>query len=351
MVLTHGRRKAHKRNRGNEVGLKMSGSGHKIGQRMLSRRMVYRRTKSNLRRYLPRWLKIEEALTIMHKYFKENHPGQRLILVGKNETLVSDLGDTIKEVFNSTGYQKMCDGTGNYATQKSIYVPSTGKTITADSYDHAVHGASSFGTIDNLKAAGQHAADGVRHLNIIKHYHNGTDEFSALPSNIQKAVQIINDMKIKGDVGGKNVEHVIGTATMPDMKILVLGGYGVPVKLSPNSYPIMMFMKATCIANVVLEVKDIWSVGSPAWAALFTEEALCSLSFEAPPAMVICEIAATMYNLGTASWAAIKLINTARYKTVYAECKNIMTNHSLGYWLKWATHLDGNLIDAFKKAL
>jgi len=350
MVLTHGRRRAHKRNRGNEVGLKMSGSGHKIGQRMLSGRMVYRMTKSNLRRYLPRWLKIEEALTIMHQYFKENHPGQRLILVGKNETLVRDLGDTIKEVFNSTGYQNMCDGTGNHATQRSI-TTSTGKTITSDSYDNAVHGASSFGTIDNLTAAGQHAENGVRHLNIIKHYHNGTDEFSALPSNIQKAVQIINDMKIMGDVGGKNVEHVIGTATMPDMKILVLGGYGVPVKLTPNSHPIMMFCKASCIAEVVLEVKDIWSAMSPAWAALFTEEALCTLSFEAPPVMVICEIASTMYNLGKASWATIRLINKARYKKVFAECHDITTRHSLKYWLNWTTHLNGNLIDAFKKAL
>ena len=134
---------------------------------------------------------ITTEMSKINSYFQENLPAHLTILVGKDETLISNLSQKVLDDFNS----QVC--------------------------------------IDSV--GGPSHPDNLRHTEIIKHYEEGTPEFIALPADIQEAVKFINDLKSTGKLkDGAAVEHVIGTATAIDMKLLILHGYGVPVELAPD---------------------------------------------------------------------------------------------------------------------
>jgi hypothetical protein len=86
MVLTYGRRRAQKLNRGNEIGLKMSGCTSRVGRKPVLN-MCIRRRAPCVTPPTP-----SEAIRILHNYFIQvfGRFAGVLILVGKQETLKSD---------------------------------------------------------------------------------------------------------------------------------------------------------------------------------------------------------------------------------------------------------------------
>ena len=147
---------------------------------------------------------ITTAMSKISGYFQDNLQDQIVILVGKEETLISDLSPDVVDAFNS-----------------QLYVDSLG---------------------------GPSHQNNLRHTEIITHYEEGTTGFIALPAEIQEAVKFINDLKITGKLkDGVAVEHVIGTATFTDIKLLFLHGYGVPLEITPNTETVYMFMSNKCL--------------------------------------------------------------------------------------------------------
>ena len=170
---------------------------------------------------------IATAMSKINGHFQENLPGHAVILIGKDETLISDLGQDVIDDFNS-----------------QVYVDSFG---------------------------GPSHPNNLRHTEIITHYEEGTPAFIALPAEIQEAVNVINDLKITGKLKDSvAVEHVIGTATHLDMKILVLHGYGVPLEITPGAVPTYMFMSNKCWEGWLTLLGSISAGGAlfPAFASV-----------------------------------------------------------------------------------
>ena len=247
MVCYYGRQVCKTGLSTNQPGLKMSGIGGFGGSKGAIRRYISRRVVSNLkpcgaisrhgvitgfrttrcvkraskcasiaggvgRKSNPRFscgkpnkdvdLTISKALEIIRKYFIKINSKQIPILVGRNESLIRDLGTRVIGEINSQKY---------------------------------------------VDLGGPTCLRNERHTKIITHYDNGSPAFIALPVEIQKAVKFINDLKITGKLkDGVAVEHIIGTATIFDMKLLILYGYGIPVELAPGTTPIYMFMSDAC---------------------------------------------------------------------------------------------------------
>ena len=210
---------------------------------------------------------ITTAMSKINGYFNENLSDHAVILVGKDETLISDLGQDVIEDFNST-----------------VYIDSLG---------------------------GQNHPNNLRHTEIINHYYEGTAEFIALPAEIQEAVNIINDLKITGKLkDGVAVEHVIGTATQLDMKILLLHGYGVPLEITPGAIPTYMFMSDDCWTDLGHLLMSVAAAGGGLYAAFFTITSACLAAsiWSGPFAVAVataCEMSAMLAELGAASGAVI----------------------------------------------
>lgn len=221
---------------------------------------------------------ITTEMSKINSYFQENLPGHITILVGKDETLISDLSQKVVEDFNSQAY------------------------------------------IDSL--GGPNHPDNLRHTEIIKHYEEGTPEFIALPVDIQEAVKFINDLKITGKLkDGIAVEHIIGTATAIDMKLLMLNGYGVPVELAPET-TIYMFMSDACwkgifdlTTGILNFANDSWSVFD--WFVFGTSE--CDLLIESgPEAVFACDLLFIATTITSWSKSALEVYQGGR--EVNANC-------------------------------
>jgi hypothetical protein len=223
---------------------------------------------------------ITTAMSKISGYFQDNLQDQIVILVGKEETLISDLSTDVVDAFNS-----------------QLYVDSLG---------------------------GPSDQNNLRHTEIITHYEEGTTGFIALPAEIQEAVKFINDLKITGKLkDGVAVEHIIGTATATDMKLLILYGYGIPVELAPGTTPIYMFMSDACwqgILDLTTGILDFWydSWSIIEWFDLGTVE--CDALIETGPEAVFgCDvlfIAATI-----SSWSKSELDIYEGGREVNASCK------------------------------
>ena len=287
MTIYTGRAKLRTGMSRNKRGLKMSGSSSKVGRPVSNKRVISKRVRSNLKPCgtivnrsgkivgfrgkncrKKKFSKVAEALDTIFTYFQKNRPGQHPILVGKNETLVSDLGQDVIDDFNSQAY---CMDFGG-----------------------PIH------------------PNNERHTEAIKHYHKGTADFDTLPSDIQSAVQIINDLKLKGKLkkDGPFVEHVIGSATMLDMKLLHLHGYGVQVAVAKDYPPIMMFMSSECWTNLGILLGSIAATGGSLYAVFLGITGACvAVSawsvFGAFALATACEMAAMAIELSAAGGAII----------------------------------------------
>ena len=222
---------------------------------------------------------ITTEMSKINSYFQENLPGHITILVGKDETLISDLSQKVVEDFNSQAY------------------------------------------IDSL--GGPNHPDNLRHTEIIKHYEEGTPEFIALPVDIQEAVKFINDLKITGKLkDGIAVEHVIGTATAIDMKLLILHGYGVPVELAPGATTIYMFMSDACWKGILDLTLGILNFANDSWSVidwfLYTTAECDALIETGPEAVFACEM--TVIRLTMYSWSKSGLAVYAGGREVNANC-------------------------------
>jgi hypothetical protein len=222
---------------------------------------------------------IENAMSKIKGYFKENLLDQIVILIGKDETLISDLNQDVIDGFNS-----------------QLYVDSLG---------------------------GPSHPNNLRHTEIITHYEEGTHAFIALPAEIQEAVKFINDLKIMGKLkDGVAVEHVIGTATATDMKLLIVYGYGIAVELAPGTTSIYMFMSDSCWKGIFDLTTGILNFADDSrsvidWFVLGTSE--CDALIESgPEAVFACEV--DFIAVTISSWTKSGLAVYKGGREVNADC-------------------------------
>lgn len=98
MVLSYGRRRANKLNRGNEKGLKKSGCPSKIGRPVFLNNYISRRVKCTL--YNP----YKVAYDILVKYFNKKYNYKYSVdLMGEKETLTTDLNPDIAAALQASG--------------------------------------------------------------------------------------------------------------------------------------------------------------------------------------------------------------------------------------------------------
>jgi hypothetical protein len=211
-------------------------------------------------------------------YFRKYLPHNPVILVGKEETLTNDLSQKVINEFNSQKYVDVLGGPSH--------------------------------------------PNNLRHTEIITHYEEGTQAFIALPAEIQEAVKFINNLKIMGKLkDGIAVEHVIGTATFTDMKLLFLDGYGVQVQLAPG-HNIYMFMSDKCwqgyfdlTLGILNFAEDSWAIIG--WFLASTSE--CDALVEiGPEAVFACEM--TTIELTITSWSRSGLAVFTGGVEVIASC-------------------------------
>jgi len=99
MVLSYGRRRANKLNRGNEKGLKKSGCPSKIGRPVFLNNYISHRVKCT-KLYNP----YKVAYDILVKYFNKKHNYKYSVdLMGEKETLTTDLNPEIATALQASG--------------------------------------------------------------------------------------------------------------------------------------------------------------------------------------------------------------------------------------------------------
>lgn len=119
---------------------------------------------------------------------------------------------------------------------------------------------------------------------------------------------------------GIAIEHIIGTATAIDMKLLMLNGYGVPVELAPET-TIYMFMSDACwkgifdlTTGILNFANDSWSVFD--WFVFGTSE--CDLLIESgPEAVFACDVLFIATTITSWSKSALEVYQGGREVNAY----------------------------------
>ncbi len=175
MVLSYGRRRANKVNRGNEKCLNKNGCPSKIGKPVLLNNYIARRAPGQRTMSNP----YKVAYDILVNYFNKKYNYKYSVdLMGEKETLTTDLGVDLATALEANG-------------------------------------------------------------NNVIHVTNDSTEYKQAPLHVQQAVDLWNGLKIKGEISKKvppvMVAHVIALVTKEDETALKAANFGVVVVNNSNN--------------------------------------------------------------------------------------------------------------------
>lgn len=198
MVLTYGRRRTQKLNRGNEVGLKMSGCPSKIGRPVAVNNYIVLRSKCViLNKIGPNPYKV--AYNILVKYFNLKYNNRYSVdLVGEKETLETDLTSELAKRLKSQGGE-------------------------------------------------------------IIHVMKNSEEYNNAPQNIKQAVDLWNGLNTTAEINKTSSpysKHVIALVTKEDEEALEAAGFGINIGIKKNNN--IVFIKTWALTK---DQKTAFTVG------------------------------------------------------------------------------------------